>query len=141
MVILASGGSAAGAAGAAKLQKACTVLTPAQIESVLGIAAGPPDGSGSKAGCSFDLGDGLGKPGGGLLVTQHYTGSLAKNLWSTAKKSQEKVGKAYWDPVAGIASASRKGQLVAVSISLTGARSADYRTEAVELANLAAKRL
>lgn len=41
--------SVADGAGTAKLQKACTILTPEKIETVVGIPIGEPDGAGSKA--------------------------------------------------------------------------------------------
>lgn len=119
--------------GAAQLQKACTVLTPAEIEAVVGIPIGAPDGAGSKYGCSFDVGDGIGSLGGGLVVTQYQTGPIAKTLWSAAKKSQEKVGKIYWDPVSGIATGFRKGKLFAVSVTITGSDDSEHQAQAVDL--------
>ena len=120
-------------AGAAQLQKACTVLTPAEIEAVVGIPIGGPDGAGSKYGCSFDIGDGIGSPGGGLVITQYQTGPVAKTLWSAAKKSQEKVGKVYWDPVAGIATGFKKGKLFAASVTVTGTDDSEHQAQAVDL--------
>lgn len=129
----------AGPTGAAKLQKACRVLTPAEIETVIGIPIGEPDGAGSKLGCSFDIGDGIGSPGGGLVITQYQTGNLAKNIWSATKANQEQVGKLYWDPASGIASGFRKGKLFAVSVTITGTDDAEHQAEAVELVNLGLK--
>lgn len=128
-------------AGAAKLQKACTILKPAEIETVVGIPVGEPDGTGSKFGCSFDIGEGIGSPGGGLVVTQYQTGAIAKNVWSAAKKNQEKVAKLRWDPVSGIASGFKKGKLVAVSVSLTGTTDDENKDQALDLVNLALKNL
>jgi hypothetical protein len=128
-------------AGAAKLQKACTILKPAEIEAVVGIPIGEPDGAGSKFGCSFDIGEGIGSPGGGLVVTQFQTGVIAKNLWSAAKKNQEKVAKLRWDPVSGIASGFKKGKLVAASVSITGTRDDENKDQALDLVNLALKNL
>lgn len=130
LVMLPSG------AGAEKLQKACTVLSSDEIAAVLPYPVGEPDGSGSKLGCSFDIGEGLGEPGGGMVITQYHTGSVAKSLWSTAKKSQEKVGQThtvYWDPGAGIASGFKKGRLFAVSVTITGKDDTEQQAEAVEL--------
>lgn len=123
-------------AGAEKLQKACRVLSPDEIAAVLPYPIGEPDGSGSKVGCSFDIGEGLGEPGGGLVITQYHTGSVAKSLWAMAKKSREKAGQrhtVYWDPVAGIASGFKKGQLFAVSVTITGRDDTEQQAEAVEL--------
>ncbi|MFA5885051.1 MAG: hypothetical protein WDA60_14465 [Acidimicrobiia bacterium] len=131
----------AGPTGAAKLQKACRVLTPAEIETVVGIPIGEPDGAGSSFGCSFDIGDGIGSPGGGLVITQYQTGNLAKNLWGAAKANQERVGKLYWDPTSGIASGFRKGKLFAVSVTITGTDDAEHQAEAVELVNLGLKKV
>lgn len=132
---------AAEPAGAAKLQKACTILKPAKIEAVVGLPIGEPDGTGSKVGCSFDIGEGIGSPGGGLVVTQYHTGAIAKNLWSAAKKNQEKVGKLRWDPVSGIASGFKKGKLVAVSVIITGTTDDENKDQALDLVNLALKNL
>lgn len=126
---------------AAKLQKACLVLTPAEIEEVIGIPIAEPDGAGSKVGCSFDIGDGIGSPGGGLVITQYQKGAVAKSLWSAAKKNQEKVGKLYWDPVSGIASGFKKGKLVAASVTITGTDDSEQKDEAVELVTIALKNL
>jgi hypothetical protein len=128
-------------AGAAKLQKACTILKPAEIEAVVGIPIGEPDGAGSKFGCSFDIGEGIGSPGGGLVVTQYQTGVIAKSLWSAAKKNQEKVANLRWDPVSGIASGFKKGKLVAASVSITGTRDDENKDQALDLVNLALKNL
>lgn len=129
--------SMADGAGAAKLQKACMILTPSEIEAVVGIPIGEPDGAGSKFGCSFDIGDGIGSTGGGLVVTQYQAGVVAKTLWSAAKKNQEKVANLYWDPVYGIASGFKKGKLVAVSVSLTGTDDSENKDQALELVDQA----
>lgn len=141
LLVGALAGSRAEPAGAAKLQKACTILKPAEIETVVGIPIAEPDGTGSKSGCSFDIGDGIGSPGGGLVVTQYQTGAIAKNLWSEAKRNQEKVAKLRWDPVSGIASGFKKGKLVAVSVSITGTRDDENKKQALDLVNQALKNL
>lgn len=124
--------AAASPAGAA-LQKACTVLEPSDIEAVVGLPIGEPDGAGSKAGCSFDIGDGIGSPDGGLVVTQYQKGKIAKNLWTYATQHQERAGALYWDPESGIASGFKKGKLFAASVTITGTDDAEHRDAALAL--------
>lgn len=127
-------------AGAAKKPTACTILASGAIAKIVGapVSAGDP-GSGGY-GCGFDVGPGLGEPGGGLVVLQLYTGPMASSIFSAAK-SGEKVGKVYWDPLTGIATANKKGVTIGASYSITGTKAAEHKDQAIALVEAARKAL
>jgi hypothetical protein len=66
-------------ADAATKPKSCTLLKPSQMSKVLGDEVTGPDITGtSGTACSFNIGGGLGEPGGGLVIVTYYSGSVAK---------------------------------------------------------------
>jgi len=109
---------------------------------VVGAAvSGPGKGGTLGIGCDFDVGLGIGDPGGGLVVIQVYSGTTAKSVWSAAKAG-EKVGKVYWDPTSKIASGYKKPNMVAASISYTGGPpESEVKAASIALVGLTLKKL
>lgn len=125
----------------AKKAKPCTILKPAAIEAIVGAPVSAAGEAGTlQLGCDFDVGAGIGEPGGGFVVIQYYEGTLAKSVWAAAK-SGEKVGKLYWDPVTEIASGFKKGKMIAASVTYTPPDPADLREQSLALAKLALSKL
>jgi len=150
MLVVASS-VAASPAGAAKKSKSCKLLKSAQIEKVLGAEVSGPGNSGSLDACDFDVGPGLGSPGGGLVIVQYYEkGPLANGVFSAMKNGAEGLEpgvrvpgtKVWFTPTTG-AWVKKKGQLANVSLSYTGTEPTAEATQdvVVELVELAAKRL
>jgi hypothetical protein len=124
------------AVGTKKKKPAPCKLIP--LDRVDAIVPGEPvsNPTPTKAGgvpvCEYDIGEGLGSPGGGLVVIQVYSGVLGRNILAAAKKG-EAFGSAYWNPTTAIAIGGKKGTVVAASVM--EATSADHRDEAVALVN------
>jgi len=141
----------AGPAGAAKKPKSCTLLKAAQIAKVLEVDVTGPGNSGSLDACDFDVGPGLGSPGGGLVIVQYYgKGPLANGVFSAMKDGAEGLEpgvrvpgtKVWFTPTTG-AWVKKKGKLANVSLSYTGTEPTAEATQdvVVELVELAAKKL
>lgn len=120
-----SGASVVGERAAKKKATSCSLLTASQIEEVVGTTVtGPGDAGTLDIACSYDIGPGLGDPGGGMVIVQYYSGRLGKGVWSAAKANGEKVGKYYWDPTAEILTGAKKGKVVGMSVTYTGGANA-----------------
>lgn len=142
----------AGPAGAAKKPKSCTLLKAAQISEVLGADVSGPGGAGTlDIACDFDVGPGLGEPGGGILIVQYYErGPIASGVYSAMKDGAEGLEpgvrvpgtKVWFTPTTG-AWVKKKGQVVNVSLSYTLSDPPAEATQdvVVELTELAAKKL
>jgi hypothetical protein len=144
--VLSAAVTSAAVAAKSTRAKSCTLLKPAQMAKVLDAEISKALGAGTGGyACSFDIGDGLGEPGGGLVIVTYYEGSLAKGIYQSAKKSGEKIPgtKALWDTNASTAMISKKGKVIAVNVSYTNDSPStdDLRDEMAELAALGSKKL
>jgi hypothetical protein len=134
--------------GAAAAPKACKLLKGAAIRKVLGAPAKvDPDAQGTQIGgaesCAYAVGDGLGEPGGGLVVLTHYTGGVADGIASEFEPRVTPLGKGVvWDATLDVAYVVKKGNVVGVNITYTSddPPSAELQSEAAALARAAAKR-
>lgn len=140
-VVLALAGGPGGATVAAKKKKikACALLTVDEVDAVVAgepVSNPTPSKSGPASVCDYDIGEGLGSPGGGLVTVQVYTGTVGKSILGAAKTG-EAVGSVYWDPTGAIATGAKKGTVVAASVSVMGTRGADHRDESVALVDAA----
>ena len=130
--------ASAGAAAVAKPLDACTVLTQAELQEIVGSPVSSPNPSASDAlSCGFEYGDGLGGARGGVLVLQLWKGKLGKNIYRAAKKTDEPVGDVYWNAKTGIATG--REDRVTINASLTGP--GDHRDVAVMLVEAVAAEL
>jgi hypothetical protein len=140
------------AAGAAKRPKSCTLLTAKQISKVLNADVTGPNGAGTlDIACDYDVGPGLGEPGGGLFIVQYYEkGPVGSTVFAQMKKGLE----GYRDPGTRIpgtpvwwdgadAWLKKKGQVVTVGASYTNNDPPPEASqdEFVELVQLAGKKL
>lgn len=118
----------AGSAPAAKKPKSCTLLTASKISKVLDQpVSGPGEAGTLDIACDFDIGAGLGEPGGGMVIVEYYEkGPIASAVFQSLKAGLEGYKppaarvpgtKVWWDGKA--ASIYKNGQLVSVSISFT----------------------
>ena len=133
-------------AGAAKKPTSCTILKATQIAKVLGEPVTGPNEAGTLGiACDFDIGEGLGEPGGGIAIVSYYDKGLAKGVFASIKSAGEKVAgtKAWWDATAESAMVHKKGKLVGVSLTYTSSTpsTAELQPKMAALALLAAKKL
>jgi hypothetical protein len=121
---------------------ACKLMTVDQIDAIVaGEPVGRPNASSVPQGsvCDYDIGEGIGTPGGGSIVVQVHTGTVGKNIFNAAKKN-EAVGSVYWNPETTIATGRSHGATVSVAVSVMGTSGADHRDEAVALVTRALKK-
>lgn len=140
-------GAATPAAAGSGSRKACTLLKPAQIEKVLGAPAAKSDVEGTEVAgaesCSYDVGPGLGEPGGALVTVTYYSGALAKGIGADIKTRAEPISKGVvWDPLVAVAYVVKPKQVVGVSVSYTSSDppADQLMPETAKLAKAAAKR-
>ena len=147
-LVLAGAGPAV---AAKKKPKSCTLLKSAQISEVIEGEVTGPNGSGTFDACDFDVGPGLGRPGGGILIVQYYEkGPVATAVFSAMKDGAEGFEpgvrvpgtKVWFTPTTG-AWTKKKGQAVNVSLSYSSDDPSAAATQdaVVALTELAAKKL
>jgi len=127
--------------------KACKLLKPAQIEKVLGAEAQRSDTEGTQVAgaesCAFDVGPGLGEPGGALVVVTYYSGPIVQGIGADLETRAEALTKGVvWDPLVEVAYVVKPKKIVGVNVAYT---SGDPSTEELmpdvaKLAKAAAKR-
>jgi hypothetical protein len=134
-------------AGAAKARNACKLLKPAQITKVLGAPAARSDVAGAAVAggesCAFDVGPGLGEPGGGMVVVTYYSGALAKGFATDVKtRSQPLTKGAVWDPDIESAFVIKRDSVTGVNVSYTSdsPSTEELKPQMAKLAKAAAKR-
>jgi hypothetical protein len=138
---------AAGPAFAKSGSKACKLLKPAQIEDTLGAPAKRSTAQGTQVAgaesCAYDVGPGLGEPGGGLVVITYYSGPIASGVGSDIKSRAERLtGSAVWDPLIEVAYVVKSKKIVGVAVSYTNQQPSteELKPAMAELATAAAKR-
>jgi hypothetical protein len=131
-------------ATAAKELGACKVLKTKQMTKVLGQPVSGP-GTPTTNACGFDVGPGLGEPGGGLVTVILYRGQLAKSIWAGIEPSTEAIPgtKARYEEEQETAYVNKKKGLVGINLAFTSddPPSSELRTEAGKLATAASKRV
>lgn len=128
-------------------RKACKLLKPAQIEKVLGAPAAKSDAEGTQVAgaesCAFDVGPGLGEPGGALVIVTYYSGPIARGIGADIETRAEPISKGVvWDPLISGAYVIKPKKIVGVSVSYTSDDPPpdELRPETAELTKAAAKR-
>ncbi len=155
VVVLSSvavGALAADAVGAAKKPKSCRLLKASQISKVLEQeVSGPGDAGTLDIACDFDIGAGLGEPGGGTVIVQYYKkGPVASTVFAQMQKGTEgykdpgqrvRATKVWWD--GADAWVRKKGAVVVVGASYTNddPPPETLQDQMVELAQVASKKL
>ena len=143
LVVAGAGPAGAGSGNA----KACKLLKPAQIEKVLGAPAAksdvePTQVAGAES-CAYDVGPGLGEPGGGMVIVSYYSGPIAQGIGADLETRAEPVSKGVvWDElIAGVYVVKPK-KIVGVSISYTSndPPAEELKPEAAKLVKAASKR-
>ncbi len=136
----------------AKHPKSCTLLKASQIAKVMGVpVTGPGDAGTLDIACSFDIGPGLGEPGGGSFIVQYYKkGPIASVVFAQMKEGTEGYKepgqrvpgtKVWWD--GADAWVQKKGKVVSVGASYTNNDPPPdaVKDAVVELAQRASKKL
>ncbi len=123
LAVLVAGAAVPAAAGSGS-RKACKLLKPAQIEKVLGAPAAKSDVEGTQVAgaesCAYDVGPGLGEPGGALVIVTYYSGALAKGIGADIKTRAEPLSEGVvWDPLVAGAYVVKPKKVVGVSVSYT----------------------
>jgi hypothetical protein len=144
--LLVAGATRPAAAGSGS-RKACKLLKPAQIEKVLGAPAAKSDLEGTQVAgaesCSFDVGPGLGEPGGAHVVGTYYAGPIARGIGADIKTRAEPLSKgAVWDPLISGAYVVKPKKIVGVSVSYTSSDppADELQDEMAKLAKAGSKR-
>ena len=149
VVVVAASALALGLpAGAVSTTKTCKLLKAAKVAKVLDAPAAvdPDGGDGPASGigtCSYDVGPGLGEPGGALVIVTYYTGALADNTAAEFKSRATSLSKrVVWEPNLEVAYVVKKGKLVGVNIAYTSSDppATELQDEAAALARAAAAR-
>jgi hypothetical protein len=128
-------------------RKACKLLKPKQIEKVLGAEAQRSKVEGTQVAgaesCAFDVGPGLGEPGGGIVVVTYYSGPIAPGIAADVETREEPLAKGVvWDPLVEVAYVIKADKVVGVNVSYTNRdpSTEELRPDMAKLARAAFKR-
>ncbi len=139
--------AASPAAAGSGSRKACKLLKPAQIEKVLGAEAQRSDTEGTQVAgaesCAFDVGPGLGEPGGALVVVTYYSGPIVSGIGGDLESRAEPLTKGVvWDPLVEVAYVVKPKKIVGVNVSYTNRdpSTEELMPDMAKLAKAAAKR-
>jgi hypothetical protein len=123
VAVLVAAAASPAAAGSGS-RKACKLLKPKQIEKILGAEAQRSSVEGTQVAgaesCAYDVGPGLGEPGGGLVVVTYYSGPIAPGIAADVETREEPLAKGVvWDPLVEVAYVIEADKVVGVNVSYT----------------------